>query len=49
MTGVGMRNSAATGQGIEWGINNFLDDDLTLSREGDAALHGPEYRPVKRL
>jgi len=24
--------------GIEWGLNNFLDDDLTLSREGDAAF-----------
>jgi hypothetical protein len=23
--------------GFEWGINNFLDNDFTLSREGDAA------------
>jgi hypothetical protein len=24
--------------GFEWAINNFLDDDFTLSREGDAAF-----------
>lgn len=36
------RSSAVTDKfkghwaGIEWGLNNFLDDELTVSREGDA-------------